>query len=238
MFQGTTSRRMACGKLRVNRTLTAQTGSGVIAVDQASVVGEVVGEECAETFDVIAPVAVQFAGCSEPGHELRSSRGHPVPSGIAGGLVEGAGGIGDDKDLKAFFQCRECWKCNADLGDNAGYDQLLFSRRLYCMEKVFVIPGIDISRARNIGCVGEHFFQLRYQGAIGSILETGSENGWQMEVFSGIGQRQNIVLKIIGAEVVNKICEAGLVVDQQDGGVVFIEAVVLECFHVFNHILV
>ena len=42
--------------------------------DQVAIIGDMIGEERAEAFDVVAPITVQFAGNSEPGHDLHAGR--------------------------------------------------------------------------------------------------------------------------------------------------------------------
>lgn len=46
------------------------------ACDQVAVVGDVVGEQRSQTLDIVAPVAMQFAGHGEPRHRVRAGGGH------------------------------------------------------------------------------------------------------------------------------------------------------------------
>lgn len=46
---------------------------GFVAGDEIPIVWDVVGEQCPEPFDVVAPITVQFAGHSKPVHQLNAS---------------------------------------------------------------------------------------------------------------------------------------------------------------------
>ena len=52
---------------------------GRVAGDEVAVIGDVIGEERAETLDVVAPIAVQLTRKAEPGHKLSSGLRHPIP---------------------------------------------------------------------------------------------------------------------------------------------------------------
>ena len=65
---------------------------GQVAVDEATVIRQVIGKQRAQTFDVIAPVAVHLARDAKPRHQLRARRLHAEPRRVAGGLVERAVG--------------------------------------------------------------------------------------------------------------------------------------------------
>ena len=56
--------------------------------------------------DVVAPVAVQFAGHAEPAHQLGAGGLHPRP-GRSRGLVERPRRVGDNEDLETLFERRE-----------------------------------------------------------------------------------------------------------------------------------
>jgi hypothetical protein len=60
---------------------------GRVGGDEVAVVGDMVGEKCAKPLDIVAPVAVQFAGNGEPGHEVRAGCRHAVPRGMPRNLV-------------------------------------------------------------------------------------------------------------------------------------------------------
>jgi hypothetical protein len=48
----------------------------------------------------------------------------------------------------------------------------------------------------------------------------------RLKNFRQVGQRQHVVLEFVWREVLNQRNQTGLVVDQQDYGVVFVQAVV------------
>jgi hypothetical protein len=66
---------------------------------------------------------------------------------MPGDLVEGAGRIGDDEDLVALLDRRERREGDADLGDDAGDDQLLLAGGLHRRDEVLVVPGVDLAGA-------------------------------------------------------------------------------------------
>lgn len=119
------------------------------------VIRNVSGEEGSEAFGIVAPVAVQFAGRTEPGHELCARGGHAIPGGVSGQGVEGARSVRHDKDVIAFFQSGQGGEGNADFGDHAGNDELFFARGLDCLDEVFVVPGIDVTVPGDVGSIVE-----------------------------------------------------------------------------------
>lgn len=128
-----------------------------VAIDQVAVVGNVIGEQSTQTFHVITPITMQFACNAKPGHQLSARRGHTVPCRMARQFVERAGSIRHHKYIKAFFQSRQGRKGHAHFGDYAGDNQLLLAGRFDGFNEVFVIPGIDLARACNVGGIGEKF---------------------------------------------------------------------------------
>ncbi|MNV86833.1 hypothetical protein D3C71_1808910 [compost metagenome] len=69
--------------------LAGSLGGGV-AADQVAVVGDVVGEQRSQPLDVVAPIAMQFAGETKPGHQLGAGLRHAIPGRMAGDFVERA----------------------------------------------------------------------------------------------------------------------------------------------------
>ena len=108
-----------------------------------------VGKEIAQAFNVSAPVAVQLAGHTEPVHQLSPGVCHPCPGGLTDRLIERPGRVRDHKHVVACFQRRERGEGDTNVGDHAGDNELLATRILYCLDKVFIIPGIDLARVRN-----------------------------------------------------------------------------------------
>ncbi|MNJ59334.1 hypothetical protein D3C77_550160 [compost metagenome] len=187
-----------------------------------------VGEQCPQPFDVIAPVTVQLAGHAEPGHQLRPCRLHAPPGRVTGQLIEGAGGVGDDKYLKALLQRRQRREGHAHFSDHTGDQQLLLAGGFYRFDEVLVVPSVDVAGACDVRGVGELLFQFRHQRAVGAGLETGGENGRQLEVLGQVRQGQDVVLEAVGVDVPYQRQQTGLVVDQQHGGVVLVQTLVLE----------
>src|SRR5574343_1801558 len=146
---------------------------GGVAVDQVAVVRDVVGEQRAQALDVVAPVAVEFAGDAEPGHQLGAGSRHAIPGGLAGQFVEGARGVGDDEDLVALLKGRQRGKGNADLGDDAGDDQLLLAGGLDGLDEVLVVPGVDLAGPGDVRRLRKGFLQFGHQRAVRPVLEAG-----------------------------------------------------------------
>jgi len=135
-----------------------------------------VREERSKTFNIISPVAVEFASQPEPSHELTSSRFHTRPCRISGGFVKCSRSIGDNEYLKTFLTSRQSRKCDTNLGNDTRDDQLLLTCALDRLQKVFVVLRVDLAGARDVGGIGKQFFQLRNQKAVRTVLETGRED--------------------------------------------------------------
>src|SRR2546427_5518287 len=97
----------------------------------------------------MAPVALQLAGHTEPVHQLGSRISHARPGGMADCLIERPGRIRDHKHFVACFQRMESGEGDTDVGDHAGNDKLFAAGLLHRLDKVLIIPGIDLARARN-----------------------------------------------------------------------------------------
>lgn len=207
-----------------------------MTVDQAAVIRQMIGEKGAKTLDIIAPIAVQLASGSKPRHQLTSGCGHTCPGRVAGGFVEGAGGIGNDKYFVTRLTGGEGGEGHADFSHNPGDDELFFAGGFNCVQEVLIIPRIDIAGAGDVGGVRKHLLQFGHQRPVGSAFEAGGQNRGQFEVLRAVRQRQNVVLEIVRREILDKIGQSGLVIYQQDGGVIFIEAIVLECAHNFTSV--
>lgn len=124
-------------------------------------------EQVPQPFDIISPIAVQFARRAKPTHQLRAGLGHAIPSRIARNRIERAGCVGDDENLIPLFQRRERRKRHANLGHHAGDDQLFLARGLYRLDEIFIIPGIDIAGTSNIGASGNVCFSSGTKGPFG-----------------------------------------------------------------------
>ena len=158
---------------------------------------------------------------------LRKHKGSdPAPGRLLHRGVERARRIGDHKHIKPFRQRRQGREGYTHIRHHTGNDQLLAASGLDCLDEIFVVPGVDLTRASDVWRVREHFFQLWNQRAIRTLFETGGEDSWQLEEFSHVSQSQYVVLELIWREVLHQGNQTGLVVDQQNYGVVFVQAVV------------
>src|SRR5918999_514040 len=171
-----------CKKAR--RVIPSDVAAGVLAFlrgseiarHEVSVVRNVVREERAQTFNVVAPVAVQFAGHAKPVHQLRAGSLHPQPGAVAGNLIAGARGVGDHENVVSLLNGGKRREGHAGLSNWAGNDELLAASLLDRFDEVLVIPGVNVPRTRNVGRVREHLLQFRHQRPVRAVLETRGQN--------------------------------------------------------------
>ena len=158
-----------------------------------------------KAFHVVAPITMQFTGNPKPGHDLAARLCHARPGGITRRLIERAGCIGNDKHFIALLPCGQGRECNTHFRDDPGDQQLFFSGCLDRLDEIFVIPGVDITGTSDIRGVGEKLLQFRDKRPVRAILKTGGEYGGELEIFCRIGQRENVILEIIGREILDQI---------------------------------
>lgn len=202
-----------------------------IAGHQTAVRGKVIGEEGAEPFHVIAPIAMKFAGRAKPCEKLAPRRAHSLPCGVAGRFIKGTRGVGDDEYLKPLFASRQGGEGYADLGDDSGDNELLLASRFHGFDEVFVVPRIDLPGAGDAWSIGKDLLELWHQRTVGAGFKARGEDHREVEILRGVGQRENVVLKLVGGKVMHEIGQSGLVIYEEDGDVVFIEAMVFEVAH-------
>ena len=142
------------------------------------------------------------------------------------GFVEGAGSVGDHEDLKAFVKGTQGRERHAHVGHHTGNDDLLAAGGLDGLDEIFVVPRVDLARARNVRRVGEQFFELRHQWAVGAAFKAGGQDGRQVEELRHVGQGQHVVLELVGGEILHQGDQAGLVINQQNNSIVFVQALV------------
>ena len=124
--------------------------SGHVARHQVSICWNMVGEQVTQALNVIPPVTMQLADHSEPIQQLRSSICHPCPCRLTDRFIEGPGRIRDDKHVVSCLQRRERGEGDAHVGDHAGNNELSAPGRLYSLDEVFIIPGINLARASTL----------------------------------------------------------------------------------------
>ncbi|MCY1445319.1 hypothetical protein D9M71_618290 [compost metagenome] len=185
-----------------------------------------VGEQRAQPFDVVAPVAVQFTGQAEPGHQLRALSGHTVPRRFAGQFVEGAGRVGDHEHVKTFGQRRKRRERHAHFRHHTGDDQLFLAGGLDRLDEIFVVPGVDLARASDVRRVRKQCLEFGHQRSVGTGFETGGEDGRQLEVLGQVSQRQHVVLESIRIDVAHQRQQARLMINHQNRGVVLVQTLV------------
>lgn len=81
---------------------------------------------------------------------------------------------------------------------------------LDCIDKVLVVPSIDLARAGNEGRLGEHRLDLRQQGAIWTRLKAGCDNGGDVVQLGGLTECQDVVLEVGGCVITADVEQASL----------------------------
>ena len=147
------------------------------------------------------------------------------------GFVEGARSIGDHKYFKPFRQRRQRRKGYAHIRHHARNDQLLAPGRLDRLDEIFVVPGIDLTGARDVGRIGEQLLEFGHQWAVGAGFKTGGEDGRQLEEPGHISERQHVVLEFVRREILHQRNQTGLVINQQHHSIIFVQAFVWNVAH-------
>ncbi|MCY1179882.1 hypothetical protein D9M73_203010 [compost metagenome] len=99
------------------------------------------------------------------------------------------------------------------------------------LDEVFVVPGVDLARASDVRRIRKECLEFGHQRSVGTGFETGGEDGRQLEVLGQVSQRQHVVLELVRLDIAHQRQQASLVVNQQYGSVVFVQAVVGEFAH-------
>lgn len=120
-----------------------------MARDQIAIGGQIFCQKVCQAFHVVTPVAVKFAGHAEPVDELNAVGRHARPRGIAHHGVKGSAGVDDDKNVETRLCGGKRDMRHANIDGDAGDDQLLASRLLNGIHKLFTIPSLDLTGAMN-----------------------------------------------------------------------------------------
>ncbi len=171
---------------------------GEVARHEIAVVRNVGGEQGAQTLDVIAPVAMQLAGHTEPAHQLRPRCLHARPGRVTRHLIEGARGVGDNEYVKALLNGGQGGEGHTDFGHHAGNDQLLAAGLLDGVDEILVVPGVDIAGARDVRRIGEQLLQFRHQWAVGAVLKAGGQNRGELEILADAASASTLFLNSPG----------------------------------------
>ena len=96
------------------------------------------------------------------------------------------------------------------------------------LSQALMLPG----RAM-YGASGNSSFSSGTSGPFGPFSKLVVRIVGSLKYFAAGGQRQHVVLEFVGREVLHQRDQARLVIHQQHGGVVLVQAVVFECTHDF-----
>lgn len=186
---------------------------GFCACDEIPIVWDVVGEQCPVPFNIVAPITVQFAGHSNPVHQLNSCSTHASQSGMSSDFIEGTRSIRDIKHFITSLNSGKSRECHTDFSDHTNDDQLLAASAANRLNTFFMIPSIDVPRSGNLGGIREQLLQFRHQGTVGSILKAGRQNRWKIKVFCAGPQSKSIILEFTRGKVLNPADQSRLVID-------------------------
>jgi hypothetical protein len=73
-----------------------------------------------------------------------------------------------------------------------------FSGSFHGLDEVFIVPGIDLPRTSDVGRFRKQLLEFWHKWSIGATFKAGRQNRRQLEILRGIGQRQHVVLELIG----------------------------------------
>lgn len=172
----------------------------------------------------IAPVAHEIRSDSELRENVDPSITHAVV-GLVGGLdVEGAAGVRVDEDGVASFTEGEGDEDDADVCGDARDDDLLLPRCLHGVAEVLVIPSIDLAVPLDEGGIGMHLDDLLGQRTVGTSLGAGGQDSGQIEDLADSSVSEHIVPVLVGLPVARQVEQPNLVVHDEEGGVVLVDA--------------
>ena len=127
---------------------------------------------------------------------------------------DGTRGISDDRHVPAFAQRLDRRHRDADLGPQAGDDQLLAACRLDGVDHLLVLPGVD-ERAVDHLLIGEHVGHLR-KDETAALGDYARQNGGDPENLGSLRQSSRVIddhLRLVAVQVRELV---GLVVDQNE----------------------
>ena len=143
---------------------------------------------------------------------------------MSGQLVERAGGVRHHEYVIAFGQRGERRKSNTHFCHDAGDDQLFLSRIFNGLNKILIVPSVNLPWAGDVRGRGKLFFQLRNQWAVRASLKTGCQNGRKPKVLSQVTHRQYVVLELVRVNIADQGEQASLMIYHQYRSIVFIES--------------
>ena len=86
------------------------------------------------------------------------------------------GSIDDGKDFKSFCYRADGRECHAYTGDGTSNNQRLTACRFYRSNKLFVIPGVNFTCARDIMCMRGIFMNFRDKRTVWPLRHRGGGN--------------------------------------------------------------
>src|SRR5207253_8432134 len=171
---------------------------------------------------LVGPVALVFQQYLLPGHRNGPGLDHPLHGHVMGLLRGATRSVGDNIDLESFLHRFQCRKGQTNLGPERRHYQLLAPGGLDRCYQVPVAPGVHRSAL-------DRLLTREYAQDLGPDIATetggfdGGENRWHVEQFSGLGQRNVVVLQLLAVDRLHAKGHLRLVVNQDQSAIVRIE---------------
>lgn len=167
----------------------------------------------------VAPVVEHFAGDGEPSADFRAGGLEAHEGGELGLLRHGAARIGNYVNFVPGIEGGEGGEDDADIGGDAGHDDLLAAGFLDGFYEVGVLPRVDLAGTLDDGRIGEERDHLGEFGTVGAIIRAGGDDGGDVVDLGELGQADHEVFVFDGGGVVDEVHQTGLVVDEGKDGV-------------------
>ena len=91
------------------------------------------------------------------------------------------------------------------------------------LTKSVVVPGIDVAGPGDVRRLRELLLQLRHQRAVGAVSKLVVRMVGSLKYLARSPSASTLFLNLSGIEIAHQRQQAGLMVDQQHGGVVLVE---------------
>lgn len=116
----------------------------------------------------VPPVPHEIASNGEQAHGVHASLGHSVVGDVADKLRGGSGRLDVGPDGIASLTERKSQEGGADVGRDAGNDDLLLLGGLDSVAELLVVPGVDLAVSLDERRAGVHLQDLVGEGTIGA----------------------------------------------------------------------
>jgi hypothetical protein len=183
----------------------------------------------------VPPVPHQIADNGEQANKLDASLLHAGVGNVTDKRRSSAGGLDVGEDRVAFSAERESKEGGADVGCDAGDDDLGLVGGFDSGAEFGIVPGavwwlvcdtvscndedwgcvLDLSMAHNerrVGVKSEHLFG---EGAVGALLSRGGHDDGKVEDLSDLGVSHHVVAVESGVPVTSKLVETNLEIENE-----------------------